>query len=125
MKSTICSTNNRTSKWTERIGTGGRNGAECAIGAIIFGNTNYQNKGIAYQTYRILLAYGFHILGLERIYGGCNEQNIAMIKVYAKLGYKEGVLRRNDYINGGYSDHLLFGILKEEFLEKNNVELKY
>lgn len=96
-----------------------------AMDGIMIGEPGYFGKGIAKQTYRIVLAYAFNILGLERIYGGCNEHNIAMIKIYARLGYtKEGILRKNDYINGKYSDHLLYGILKEEFIEKHRIELE-
>ena len=96
-----------------------------AMDGIMIGEPEYFGKGIARKTYRIVLAYAFNILGMERIYGGCNEHNMAMIKTYEKLGYtKEGTLRGNDYINGEYSDHFLYGILKQEFIEHNVIELE-
>ena len=97
-----------------------------AMDGIMIGEPIYYGKGIACQAYRIVLEYAFNILGLERIYGGCNERNIGMIKVYERLGYaKEGILRKNDYINGEYTDHFLYGILKEEFSRKHQIELVY
>lgn len=90
---------------------------------IMIGEKDHYGKGIGHKTYKILLAYGFSILGLNKITGGCNEHNKAMIKIFQNIGYhKEGKLRQTDYINGEYSDHLLFGILRQEFLEKNNVD---
>lgn len=93
---------------------------------VMIGEKEYQGMGIAYAAYQIILCYGFSILGLRKINGGCNENNQAMIKIFKKIGYqKEGTLRQVDYINGRYSDHLLFGILRGEFFKCNKIELGY
>lgn len=91
---------------------------------IMIGEKDYFGKGIGYKTYKLLLAYGFSILGLNKIAGGCNEHNVAMIRIFKKIGYREeGRLRQADYINGEYSDHLVFGILRQEFFKINRVNL--
>jgi [ribosomal protein S5]-alanine N-acetyltransferase len=91
---------------------------------IMIGEKDYFGMGIGFKTYKILLAYGFSILGLRKISGGCNEHNFAMIRIFYKIGYcEEGRLRKADYINGQYSDHLLYGIFDYEFAEKNDVNL--
>lgn len=91
---------------------------------IMIGEKDYRGKGIGYKTYKILLAYGFSILGLNKINGGCNEHNTAMIKIFQNIGYQqEGKLRQSDFVNGEYSDHLIFGILRHEFFDKNSVNL--
>ena len=92
---------------------------------IMIGDKRYHRKGLAPQVYKILLAFAFLELKLNRISGGCNSKNIAMIKTFEKIGYtKEGTLRNADFINNEYSDHLYFGILRDEFLKKNKIKLK-
>lgn len=89
---------------------------------IMIGDRNYHGKGLATSVYKLMLNYAFCELQLLRINGGCNSKNIAMIKTFEKLGYKqEGRLRSADFINNEFSDHLYFGILKDEFINKNNL----
>jgi len=91
---------------------------------IMIGDRRYQGRGLAVAVYRVLLAYGFRELGLNRICGGCNENNVAMVRTFRRLGYTlEGRLRQADFIEGHFSDHLYFGILREEFFAANNVRL--
>tara|TARA_B100001142_G_scaffold35458_1_gene31255 strand:+ start:3373 stop:3966 length:594 start_codon:yes stop_codon:yes gene_type:complete len=91
---------------------------------IMIGDKSYQGKGLAPMVYRLLLAYAFSSLQLRRISSGCNSNNIAMIKTFKRIGYKEeGRLRDADFINNEYSDHLYFGILKNEFIARNKVNL--
>jgi ribosomal-protein-alanine N-acetyltransferase len=91
---------------------------------IMIGDRRYLGRGLAATVYRILLAFGFIKLDLNRISGGCNENNIPMVKTFLRLGYSlEGRLRQADCIEGHFSDHLYFGILREEFLTAHNVRL--
>jgi len=92
---------------------------------IMIGDRRYHGRGLAPHVYRVLLAYAFGKLGLNRVSGGCNEKNIPMIRTFGRLGYTpEGRLRQADCIDGEYSDHLYFGILRDEFLAANNVNLE-
>ncbi len=91
---------------------------------IMIGDKSFQGKGIAPKVYKILLSYAFENLKLQRISSGCNSNNIAMIKTFLHIGYtQEGCLRKADNIAGNFSDHLYFGILREEFYKKNNMNL--
>lgn len=91
---------------------------------IMIGNRSYQGRGLAVAIYRILLAFGFTALGLNRVSGGCNEHNVPMVKTFHRLGYAlEGRLRQADCIEGQFSDHLYFGILRDEFFAANEVRL--
>jgi RimJ/RimL family protein N-acetyltransferase len=75
--------------------------------------------------YRVLLAYGFRELGLNRVSGGCNERNVPMVRTFNRLGYTpEGRLRQADCIDGEFCDHLYFGILRDEFFAANPLNLK-
>ena len=86
------------------------------VDGILIGEKEYQGKGIASQAYNILLNYGFTKLKLRKIIGGCNEKNIGMIKIFKRLGYtQEGRFRNVDFIDNLWTDHLYFGIMREEF----------
>ena len=92
---------------------------------IMIGDKRYFGRGLSSRVYRVLLAYGFSELGLNRVNGGCNERNIAMIRTFTRLGYMpEGRFRQADYIDGEFCDHLYFGILRDEFFAANTINLK-
>lgn len=91
---------------------------------IMIGERRYRGRGLAIAVYRVLLAFGFTELGLNRVSGGCNENNVPMVKTFRRLGYVlEGRLRQADCIEGQFSDHLYFGILRDEFFTANRVRL--
>lgn len=92
---------------------------------IMIGDKRYHGRGLAVRTYRLLLAYAFKELELRRVNGGCNERNTPMIRTFDRLGYvREGRLRQADCIDGEFCDHLYFGILRDEFLAANSVDLE-
>lgn len=91
---------------------------------IMLGDRRYHGCGLAARAYRVLLAYAFNELGLNRVSGGCNERNTPMVKTFRRLGYTlEGRLRQADLIGAEFSDHLYFGILRDEFFAANSVNL--
>lgn len=91
---------------------------------IMLGDRRYHGRGISSRVYRVLLAYAFTKLELNRVSGGCNEKNVAMVKTFGRVGYRtEGRLRQADRIDGEYCDHLYFGILRDEFFAANSVNL--
>lgn len=91
---------------------------------IMIGNKRYHGRGLAAKVYRVLLAYAFEKLGLNRVSGGCNEKNIPMIRTFERIGYtSEGRLRQADCIDGIFYDHLYYGILNFEFINKHRIIL--
>lgn len=46
----------------------------------------YRNKGYATQCVLKLLEYAFETAGIERVFGGCDKDNISSFKVLAKSG---------------------------------------
>jgi len=92
---------------------------------IMIGDRRYFGRGLSSKVYRVLLAYGFGELGLRRVNGGCNEKNVPMVRTFERIGYTpEGRLRQADCIDGKFSDHLYFGILRDEFFAANRSHLK-
>jgi RimJ/RimL family protein N-acetyltransferase len=72
----------------------------------------YWGKGVASGAVRLISAYGFDHLNLERIQAGVFESNIASMKVLLKNGYKkEGVFSKAVYKNNRYIDEYRFAKL--------------
>ena len=95
-----------------------------ACSGIMIGEKTYHGRGLAIAVYKILLGYAFINCDLNRISDGCNENNIPAYKTYCRLGFKlEGTFRQADCIDGKFSNHFHFGILREEFLAKNKIDL--
>lgn len=92
---------------------------------ILIGDKRYYGRGLSSKVYRVLLAFGFEELGLNRVSGGCNEKNTAMVRTFSRLGYApEGRLRQADCIDGELCDHLYFGIIRDEFYAANDINLE-
>ena len=83
---------------------------------ILIGNKKYWGMGLSKKVYQLLLLHAFNDLNLRKIIGGCNENNLPMIKTFKSLGYQLEKRQRNvDFIDNQFSDHFYFRIFKEEF----------
>ena len=75
-----------------------------------------QGQGIATRTVKGLCDYCFGELGLGRAEIRCAPQNLRSRAVPERLGFtQEGVLRRMDRLESGWSDWVVYGLLKEEW----------
>ena len=76
----------------------------------------YAGQGYMTTALRMLLRALFGELNLHRIEAACIPGNVPSIRVLEKCGFtREGLARRYLCINGIWQDHLLFGILHEDF----------
>lgn len=83
---------------------------------IAMGETAYKGKGVAKEASRLILAYGFEELGLNRIYLFTEADNIAAQKLFERVGFKrEGILKQDVYSHGAFADRIAYGYLKEEW----------
>jgi RimJ/RimL family protein N-acetyltransferase len=90
--------------------------ARLAEFAILLGDKNYWNKGIASEAAYLICDYGFQRLNLNRIHCGTSTENLGMQKLASKLKMvKEGERRKAIFKNGAYHNILEYGVLKEEF----------
>ena len=65
---------------------------------------------------QVLLPTLFGELNLHRVEAACIPSNAPSIRVLEKCGFtREGLARRYLCINGAWQDHLLFGLLHEDF----------
>lgn len=87
----------------------------CEI-AIIIGNKDYWNKGIATEAFSLILNHAFDKLNLHRIWLGAAAINQGMKSVARKLGMREeGRSKSAVFLEGEYQDVIEFGILREEW----------
>ena len=69
-----------------------------------------------YEALRVLIPSLFVDLRLNRVEATILEENIASQKLLKKLGFKkEGKLRNYLKINGNWRDHVIYGLLQNDF----------
>ena len=73
-------------------------------------------QGVATEAARLLLGFGFAVLGRRRIEATCDPDNVASRRVLEKLGMQfEGRLRDDLPMRDGWRDSLLFSIVEGEW----------
>lgn len=73
-------------------------------------------KGFASEAMGPIVDFGFENLGLRRIFGLIDPENIASIKVIERLGFEqEGVLRSAAFARGRYWDQCLYARVAREY----------
>jgi ribosomal-protein-alanine N-acetyltransferase len=76
----------------------------------------FAGRGYMTAALRLLLPTLFGELSLHRVEAACIPGNAASVRVLEKCGFvREGLARRYLCINGVWQDHLLFGMLHEDF----------
>ena len=80
-------------------------------------NSAYWRQGLATEAARAILAAGFGVLGLHRIWAECDTENLGSWGVMRKLGMRrEAEFRQGRRIKGQWRDRYLYAILAEEFV---------
>lgn len=76
----------------------------------------YAGQGHASAAVRAMCRFAFETLQLHRIEAACVPINVASRRVLEKSGFRlEGRARAYLKINGAWADHLLFGLVSDEF----------
>ncbi|KAI1760168.1 GNAT family acetyltransferase [Hypoxylon sp. FL1150] len=76
----------------------------------------HRGKGYGAEAIRWALWYSFQITGLHRVQLGAFSVNGGAMKLYEKLGFQEEGRQRNwMWFNGGWHDHVLYGMLEDEW----------
>lgn len=93
-----------------------RNGT-FSIGIVI--DKEYRGSGYGTRAMNILLKYAFLERRLNKFNDYVLEGNEGSKKMMKKIGcVQEGVRRQVVYLNGQYLDFIMFGLTKDEFMEK-------
>lgn len=85
---------------------------------ILIGSKSHWGQGYGAEATELIVAYGFRILNLEKIWLGVNSENQKAHKSYTDRGFKtEGTLRNELFRNGRYFDIVRMSLLRAEFEE--------
>jgi RimJ/RimL family protein N-acetyltransferase len=73
-------------------------------------------RGYASEAARALVAFGFEVMGLHRIYARCDAQNTASARVMQRLGMRqEAHFREHAQFKGRWDEELIWAILEHEW----------
>ena len=77
----------------------------------------FAGRGHATAAVRAVLGFAFETLDLHRIEASCLPTNLPSRRVLQKGGFRqEGEARAYLKINGAWADHLLFGVVSDEWV---------
>ena len=80
---------------------------------------HYQKKGYAAEALVKLINYIFHEMNKHRITASIDPDNINSIRLFERIGFrKEAHFIKSLFINGKWSDNLIYALLKEEWNSK-------
>lgn len=80
------------------------------------GPPEMRGRGYASKALRLLHAWGFNELGLERIYAETYAFNEPSLRLLERLGYqREGILREHVWRQGARADAVMLGLLRSEW----------
>ena len=89
----------------------------CMYGRLI-GEAEYRTRGYGSEALILLLRYGFHHLGMNRIDSAAYADNEVSLASNRKVGFKrEGVMRQASYKDGRFHDLVMLAMLRSEFDE--------
>lgn len=90
---------------------------------ITIGNKKYRGRRLPDEIIPLVLEYGFHELGLKKIYLYTLPNNERGRKVYERNGFrKDGVLRQHVYCRGKQQDLYVHSVLSGEVKYSKNLE---
>ena len=73
-------------------------------------------RGIATETVRALLDFGFHSVSAHRIYALVDPENTPSQRLLARIGFRlEGHFQRDALIRGEWRDSLAYALLADEW----------
>lgn len=77
----------------------------------------YAGQGVGTAAALAMLGFAFGALKLHRVEAACVPTNQASRRVLEKAGFRhEGLAKAYLKINGAWADHLLFGVIEDEFV---------
>ena len=83
---------------------------------ILLGVPALWGRGIGTEATQLLVAYGFEMLNLNRVWLGVTATNGAALRSYEKCGFRrEGVLRQEVWKNGAFADVIRLALLRPEY----------
>lgn len=86
---------------------------------VMIGEKDYKGKGVSVVATQLILKYAFITLTLNKVYLYTETENIPAQKLFQKVGFvKEGLIRQDVFSKGRYVDRYVYGICRNEYLER-------
>jgi ribosomal-protein-alanine N-acetyltransferase len=83
---------------------------------LIIGEKECWGKGYGTEAYKLMVEHAFLNLNLHKVTAGAYVANEASVKALQRAGFtEEGRRRAHCFLDGQYTDVLLFGVLKDDF----------
>ncbi len=83
---------------------------------IAMGELSYKGKGVAKEASKLILAYGFEQLNLNRIYLFTEVENVVAQKLFERVGFvREGIIRQDIVSHGRFVNRIAYGFLREDW----------
>ena len=77
---------------------------------------DYCQNGYGSEILRAFLTFGFETLGMHRVYGKCDELNLASARLMEKCGLKyEGTIREHVWLRDHWRSTRYYGMLEGEY----------
>lgn len=77
-------------------------------------NEKFKQRGLMKEAVAFVIDYGFREMDLHRIEALVGPNNIPSLKLIRNSGFREeGYLREHYFVNGAFSDSLIFGLLRQ------------
>lgn len=93
--------------------------------AYLLGDKDQSGKGLVTEAILMMMYYGFNRLNFNRIHGGVSNLHKASMRVCEKVGLEvEGTMRQHMLRNGEFSDTLIVGAVREEWMGKFGQEAR-
>jgi RimJ/RimL family protein N-acetyltransferase len=87
---------------------------QAEIGFII--HPDYQGRGYATETGRVLLRLAFEAFGIHRVVGRLEPRNAASARVLERLGMRrEAHFVENEFVKGEWQSELVYAVLEREW----------
>ncbi|MEC3883497.1 GNAT family protein [Halobacillus sp. HZG1] len=83
---------------------------------------DYKGKGLLTRSCEVLFDYAFETIGMNRIEIRAAAKNNKSRGVPERLGFKqEGVIRQAARLYEEYTDHVVYGMLKEDWVKREGI----
>jgi RimJ/RimL family protein N-acetyltransferase len=84
--------------------------------SLLIGEQDCWGKGYATEAIRLVCRFAFGTLNLRKLIAGAYAPNVGSIKAFEKAGFaREGLIRGRFVADGKPIDHVLLGLLAEDF----------
>jgi len=93
-----------------------------AVIGIMLGDVSKRGRGYAAEMTKLIVEYAFGVLNLNKLTASGHSSNIASLKCFKKLGFKEeGIQRKQFFMDGKYYDLIHLGLLEKEFRKNEQI----